>query len=57
MLSSITTIFCDQCDAATTRFERQWRAYLVQEGIGSSAVVVVCPDCAELLHGEDEPHA
>jgi hypothetical protein len=56
-MSSITAIFCDECDAATTRFERLWRAYLVQEGVDGSAVVVVCPDCAELVHGEDEPHA
>lgn len=54
VLRSITAIFCDRCDAATTRFERNWRAYLVEEGAARPVVVVLCPVCAELLEGEDE---
>ena len=54
MLSSISVIFCDECDSATTLFVRGWRAYLRCK---PSGVVVLCPDCAERLSGEDEPAA
>jgi len=47
-----TAIFCDECNAVTTRFERQWRAHLVEDDAGRSVVGVVCPDCAEFLDGD-----
>jgi hypothetical protein len=43
-------LFCDRCEAASTRSERGWRAYLATEG-----VAVICPTCAEAFYGEDEP--
>ena len=46
--------FCDGCDAGTTRSERGWRAYLVEAG-GGRTVEVLCPSCAEVVVGEDEP--
>jgi hypothetical protein len=46
-------IFCDECDSATTRFERYWRAYLQERG-GTATIVVLCPVCAERVTGEDE---
>ena len=52
MLSSVSVIFCDECDSATTLFVRGWRAYL---SVKPDAVVVLCPACAERLTGEDEP--
>ncbi len=54
VLPTLTAIFCDHCDAATVRFERNWRAYLVEESSGLPAAVVLCPTCAESLAGEDE---
>jgi hypothetical protein len=53
VLSSVSVIFCDECDSATTLFVRGWRAYL---SVQPNGVVVLCPDCAERL-GEDEPAA
>jgi hypothetical protein len=52
VLSSVSVIFCDECDSATTLFVRGWRAYL---SVQPSGVVVLCPACAERLTGEDEP--
>jgi hypothetical protein len=52
VLSSVSVIFCDECDVATTLFERGWRAYLTQR---PTSVVVMCPACSERLSGEDEP--
>jgi hypothetical protein len=52
VLSSVSVIFCDECDSATTLFVRGWRAYL---SVKPDAVVVLCPACAERLTGEDEP--
>jgi len=53
VLSQVRVIFCDECDAATTRCERGWRAYLTAR----DAVTVLCPACAERVSGEDEPPA
>jgi hypothetical protein len=47
----VTALQCEVCDAATDAFARGWRAYAF-----GGAVVVVCPDCAELC-GEDETPA
>lgn len=47
-------LFCDGCDAGTTRSERGWRGYLVADADGAVAVEVLCPSCAEVVVGEDE---
>ena len=47
--------FCGLCGATTTRFERNWRAYVVVKGDGERSVMVVCPTCGERDCGEDEP--
>lgn len=48
-------LFCDGCDAATTRSERGWRAYVkAADGDDSPALEVLCPCCAEAAVGEDE---
>jgi hypothetical protein len=52
VLSSVSVIFCDECDSATTLFVRGWRAYL---SVQPNGVVILCPECAERLSGEDEP--
>lgn len=54
VLQSISAIFCDRCDAASIRFERHWRAYLVEDSSGRRMAVVLCPACSELVAGEDE---
>jgi hypothetical protein len=54
VLSSVSVIFCDECDSATTLFERGWRAYIIAR---SKGVIVLCPGCAERLSGEDEQEA
>jgi hypothetical protein len=54
VLSSVSVIFCDECDSATTLFERGWRAYLVARPKG---VIVLCPGCSERLSGEVEQDA
>jgi hypothetical protein len=39
---------CRECDAQTDRFERGWRAYVVDEDYGpDDELVVLCPDCCE----------
>jgi hypothetical protein len=47
-------LFCDACEAATTRSERGWRAYLTDGEAGVAALEVLCPLCAESVGGEDE---
>ena len=50
MLGLATILLCRCCDAATTRFERGWRAYVSDD----RTVEIVCPACAERERGEDE---
>jgi hypothetical protein len=54
MRSTTPMLFCDGCDAATTRSERGWRAYVRIDDDESAAVEVLCPCCAEAAVGEDE---
>ena len=52
MIHAATSVLCcRECDAATTRTERGWRAYLSP---ADAPVVVLCPSCSERLRGEDE---
>ena len=57
MLKVDGIVFCHQCEAASARTERGWRAYLVSGSDGEPAVAVVCPVCAEATFGEDESEA
>jgi hypothetical protein len=50
-------VFCNQCETASARTERGWRAYLATGANGEPTVAVVCPICAEACFGEDEPQA
>ena len=54
MRTTTPMLFCDGCDAATTRSERGWRAYVRADGDDSPALEVLCPCCAEAAVGEDE---
>jgi hypothetical protein len=53
VLQTASIIFCDQCEAGTARFERNWRAYVKPEN-DATRVTIVCPICAEGKFGEDE---
>ena len=53
VLQTASIIFCDQCEAGTARFERNWRADVKPES-DSKRVTIVCPTCAERKFGEDE---
>jgi len=55
VLPATAIVFCDRCECATARFERGWRAYIVVRSGRAPSVLVVCPECAERLYGEDEP--
>jgi len=50
MLGLATHLLCRCCGAATTTFERGWRAYVESD----RSVEIVCPACAERERGEDE---
>jgi hypothetical protein len=50
MIGLATLLLCRCCEAATTRFERGWRAYVADD----RTVEIVCPACAERERGEDE---
>lgn len=50
MLGLATLLLCRSCAAATTRFERGWRAYVADD----RTLEIVCPACAERERGEDE---
>jgi hypothetical protein len=54
MLQEAIRLVCDACEAAADRCERGWRAYHVAGPRRDPDVVVVCPDCAERLLGDDE---
>ncbi len=54
MLQTAAIIYCDRCEAATARFERDWRAYLTPDSDAETHVTVICPACAERNFGEDE---
>jgi hypothetical protein len=47
-------LFCDGCEAGTTQSERGWRAYVVVDADGQRVLEVLCPNCAEVVVGEDE---
>lgn len=50
MLGLATLLLCRCCAAATTEFERGWRAYVEDD----RTIEIVCPACAERERGEDE---
>jgi hypothetical protein len=54
MAQATAILFCDSCEAATTRSERDWRAYIAVGDDGAPVVEVLCPCCAETVVGEDE---
>jgi hypothetical protein len=54
VLRATTLLSCDACEAAADCCERGWRAYLTVGPRDDTDVVVVCPDCAERLMGDDE---
>ncbi len=56
MIGVGSIVFCDQCQTATARTVRGWRAYIAaaDDDCKGSSVTVLCPDCAERRVGEDE---
>ena len=58
VLRTSANLRCDRCEAAVTRCERGWRAYIRFDPEGEGpAIEIVCPACAERLFGEDEIEA
>jgi hypothetical protein len=54
MIQATRLLYCDNCNAATDRCERGWRAYLKTNRLLQSELAVACPECAERVFGDDE---
>lgn len=54
MRQATEILFCDNCETATARSGRGWRAYLEVGEDGVAGVQVLCPSCAESVVGDDE---
>jgi hypothetical protein len=54
VLQEATQLVCHACEAVADRCERGWRAYLTAGRRSDAELIVVCPDCAERLMGDDE---